>query len=66
MMILADAEEGPLWMRIVLPIVPWVVLAIFLWFAVWWQSRCTTRILREQMRSVEAILDRIARAIEKR
>ena len=66
MMILADPEEGPMWMRIVLPILPWVFLAIFLWFAVWWQSRSTTRILREQMRSIEAMLDRIAKAIEKR
>jgi hypothetical protein len=66
MMILADAEEGPMWMRIVLPILPWVFLTIFVWFVVWWQSRSTTRILREQMRSIEAMLDRIAKALEKR
>jgi ATP-dependent Zn protease len=68
MMILADAAvaDSPLWVRIVFPIIPWVILFVLLWFVVKWQARATAKLLRRQIESVEAKLDRLIEVMERR
>jgi uncharacterized membrane protein len=65
MMILAEADASPLWIRIVFPLLPWAFLLLVVWLFVRWQSRVTAKLLRRHMEAVEAKLDRLIEVTER-
>jgi uncharacterized membrane protein len=65
MMIIAEADQSPLWATVLLPLLPWAVILIVVWLFVGWQSRVTARLLRRHTEAVEAKLDRLIEVIER-
>jgi hypothetical protein len=69
-MLLADAEQPrSILANFIIPLLPWFVLFFFVWLSGRWQSRPAMKLiseLRQHMVSIEAKLDRLIEAIEKR
>ncbi len=64
-MLLADTDTSPLWVRIVIPLIPWFFLIAVVWLFVTWQARVTARMLRKHTEAVEAKLDRVIELLER-
>lgn len=66
MTILAQADESPLWIRFLIPLIPWVFIFVLVWCIIKWQSMANAKIMRRHMDRVEAKLDRLIEATERR
>jgi len=64
MMILAQTDDSTVWMRIILPIVPWIALFALVWFAAWLQSRSMAKLFLRRTESLEAKIDALIKAAQ--